>query len=641
MPSRRATISTSSGSRPISSCASRSAVARRSASSAGIVLAARERDLALVRRHRLGPLGQDHVRRRRRPRTAARAPRPRRCPAPGARRGAAAGRSASRARTSASVSRRRSGRGRPTARGRPGRYDGGRGMRCCPPCGRHAPTVSGLRDCPPSHTGGTDRPWTGTSRRCGSRSRDALPERVALDRRATAARTWREFDDRAARLAAGLIAAGLEPDAKVASYLYNCNEYIEGLFATFKMRGVPVNVNYRYLEDELVYLLDNSDAEALFFHGSLGDRVAKVRDRAPLREAVDPGRRRRSPHQDFAVEYEDAASPRTSRCRASSAVGRRPLLPLHRRHDRHAEGRDVAHRRPVRRARRRDVPARRRRRARAPSPRSVAIAEDVVDGRDTAHLPASPLMHGTGAFTSFQSICARRSRSSRSWAGTSTRTSCGRPSQREQRHADGDRRRRVREADVARARRGRGRRARRTTSRRCSSSSARGVMWSAEVKQGSWQRGSFIVLRLARLERRRRLRELDQRAGLRAARPRSSRSAPSTKVFNEDGDEVVPGSGEVGRLAVGGNIPVGYYKDESKSRATFLTINGDALVGARRLRERRGRRHDHAARPRLGGHQLRRREDLPRGSRRSGEACIPRSPTASSSACPTSASAKR
>ena len=51
------------------------------------------------------------------------------------------------------------------------------------------------------------------------------------------------------------------------------------MYGTFKMRGVPVNVNYRYLEDELAYLLDNSDAEALLFHGSLGDQVAKVRDR--------------------------------------------------------------------------------------------------------------------------------------------------------------------------------------------------------------------------------------------------------------------------------------------------------------------------------------------------------------------------
>ena len=109
---------------------------------------------------------------------------------------------------------------------------------------------------------------------------DALPDSVALvqgDRRLT----WSQLDDRAARLAAALGAAGLRPGSKVASYLYNSNEYIEGVFATFKLRGVPVNVNYRYLEDELAYLIENSDAEALLFHGELGDRVAKIRDRAP------------------------------------------------------------------------------------------------------------------------------------------------------------------------------------------------------------------------------------------------------------------------------------------------------------------------------------------------------------------------
>src|SRR5207237_477352 len=103
---------------------------------------------------------------------------------------------------------------------------------------------------------------------------EALPDHVVLvqgDLRVT----WAQFDDRAARLAGALTAAGLEPGSKVASYLYNSNEYTEGLFATFKMRAVPVNVNYRYLEDELAYLLDNSDAEALLFHGALGDQVAK------------------------------------------------------------------------------------------------------------------------------------------------------------------------------------------------------------------------------------------------------------------------------------------------------------------------------------------------------------------------------
>jgi len=48
-----------------------------------------------------------------------------------------------------------------------------------------------------------------------------------------------------------------------------------------KGRSVPVNINYRYLDDELLYLLDNSDAEALVFHTSLGDRVARVMEKAP------------------------------------------------------------------------------------------------------------------------------------------------------------------------------------------------------------------------------------------------------------------------------------------------------------------------------------------------------------------------
>jgi non-ribosomal peptide synthetase component E (peptide arylation enzyme) len=68
---------------------------------------------------------------------------------------------------------------------------------------------------------------------------DALPERPALiqgDRRIA----WGAFDDRAARLAQALTTAGLTPGSKVASYLYNCNEYSEGVYATFKMRGVPV-----------------------------------------------------------------------------------------------------------------------------------------------------------------------------------------------------------------------------------------------------------------------------------------------------------------------------------------------------------------------------------------------------------------
>ena len=120
---------------------------------------------------------------------------------------------------------------------------------------------------------------------------DALPDRPAIVN-GSVSRTWREYDDRAARVATALVDAGLGPDSKVGLFLYNSNEYLEAQFGTFKIRGVAVNVNYRYLDDELWYLLDNADAEALVFHTSLGDRVARVAGRLPklrLLVAVDDG----------------------------------------------------------------------------------------------------------------------------------------------------------------------------------------------------------------------------------------------------------------------------------------------------------------------------------------------------------------
>src|SRR5439155_3826646 len=90
----------------------------------------------------------------------------------------------------------------------------------------------------------------------------------------------------AARLAAGFVDLGLGPDSKIALYLYNGPEYLVSQFAGFKVRGVPINVNYRYLDDELLYLLDNSDAEVIVFHTSLGDRVERVREKLPNLRAV-------------------------------------------------------------------------------------------------------------------------------------------------------------------------------------------------------------------------------------------------------------------------------------------------------------------------------------------------------------------
>jgi 3-oxocholest-4-en-26-oate---CoA ligase len=114
---------------------------------------------------------------------------------------------------------------------------------------------------------------------------DKVGERTALvhgDQRVS----WREYEQHAARLASLLLELGLQPDSKVALYLYNGPEYVTAQFATFKVRGVAINVNYRYMDNELLYLLDNSDAEVLIFHSSLGDRVARVMPRATKLKAV-------------------------------------------------------------------------------------------------------------------------------------------------------------------------------------------------------------------------------------------------------------------------------------------------------------------------------------------------------------------
>ena len=109
---------------------------------------------------------------------------------------------------------------------------------------------------------------------------DEFPSAVAIaygDREIT----WAQYDADASRLASALTANGLARESKVGMFMYNCPEYLITQFASFKQRITPVNVNYRYLDDELLYLLENADCEAVVFHSSLGDRIARVKDRLP------------------------------------------------------------------------------------------------------------------------------------------------------------------------------------------------------------------------------------------------------------------------------------------------------------------------------------------------------------------------
>ena len=114
---------------------------------------------------------------------------------------------------------------------------------------------------------------------------DVIPERKALIC-GDVERTWEEFDNRAARLASQLKDNGLGNNSKVGLYLHNSNEYLEAQYSVFKIKGVPINVNYRYKEDELVYLLDNADAEAVFYQGCYASQIESIKEKLPKVSAL-------------------------------------------------------------------------------------------------------------------------------------------------------------------------------------------------------------------------------------------------------------------------------------------------------------------------------------------------------------------
>ncbi len=104
---------------------------------------------------------------------------------------------------------------------------------------------------------------------------DAVPAREAIvvgERRLS----YAALDARANRLASYLREQGVGPGSAVGLQLSNGSEYIEGMLAAFKLRAVPINVNYRYVEGELAHLFDDADLEALILHRRFAPRVAAI-----------------------------------------------------------------------------------------------------------------------------------------------------------------------------------------------------------------------------------------------------------------------------------------------------------------------------------------------------------------------------
>lgn len=88
--------------------------------------------------------------------------------------------------------------------------------------------------------------------------------------------TFGEMEQRANRLAHYLASQGIGQNDHVGIYAYNCIEWVETLWAVFKLRAVWININFRYVEDELAYIFDNADLKALVYQREFGPRLANV-----------------------------------------------------------------------------------------------------------------------------------------------------------------------------------------------------------------------------------------------------------------------------------------------------------------------------------------------------------------------------
>lgn len=148
---------------------------------------------------------------------------------------------------------------------------------------------------------------------------ETIPDRECIifrDRKLS----WAEVTERTRRLANHLLEAGLRVRAErstlenwesgqphVALYMHNGNEYLEGMLGAYKARCVPFNVNYRYVEEELVYLLDDAGAEAIVYHAQFAPRLASILPQLPkLRVLIQVDDGSGEKLLPGAIEYEDA-----------------------------------------------------------------------------------------------------------------------------------------------------------------------------------------------------------------------------------------------------------------------------------------------------------------------------------------------
>ena len=397
----------------------------------------------------------------------------------------------------------------------------------------------------------------------------AQPGRAALiqDQRVI---TWGQFDARADALAAHLLAAGLPRQAKVAAFLYNGPEYLETYFAAFKAGLAPVNTNYRYGPEELIYLFDNADAEAIVFHAGFSEIVERIRARLPTVKTWISVAEAGFPTPAWADDYETVVSRPAASRPVTAPWGRSgdDLLLLYTggttgmpkgvmwREDDLFQVLGAGGNAAL------DIPP-------ATSIEELVSRHATPDHLRPMSLIACPLMHGTGQFSAFIALThggtvatlpSRKFSAIELWNETERLQATGvvivglafSTPMLEALDANPGR------WDLSQVR----------------AMSSSGSMWSQENKRGLLRHATNAMIH-------------DSFGSSEAVGLGASSSAPgaeiqtaafmlgpNTAVFSEAGQRIAPGSGERGLVAVTGFLPLGYYKDEEKSAKTFMTIEG-------------------------------------------------------------------
>ena len=110
---------------------------------------------------------------------------------------------------------------------------------------------------------------------------DRIPDREAVVLGSTRL-TYKELDSRTNKAANALKKLGIKKGSHIGIYAFNCIEWLEVMLGAYKLCAIPININYRYVEEELKYLIDNADMEAVFYHKQFGAKLNNIKNDLPV-----------------------------------------------------------------------------------------------------------------------------------------------------------------------------------------------------------------------------------------------------------------------------------------------------------------------------------------------------------------------